>query len=70
MEVKNCNRSGCENIGCSRYSNKFGYLCEECFTELTYSNCYKIVDFMNSAKWSKMSQEFRKEALEKIFSNA
>jgi len=29
-----CQRSGCRNIMCDRYSHKYGYLCDDCFDEL------------------------------------
>jgi hypothetical protein len=34
MGVMHCNRKGCVHIMCDRYSEKFGYLCSECFDEL------------------------------------
>ncbi len=34
MGVLRCDRLGCENIMCDRYSPKYGYLCHECFDEL------------------------------------
>lgn len=34
MGVLHCNRKGCNNILCDRYSHKYGYICDECFEEL------------------------------------
>jgi len=34
MGVIPCDRVGCENIMCSRLSDRYGYLCWECFDEL------------------------------------
>ena len=34
MSVLACDRSGCPNIMCDRYSYDYGYLCRECFEEL------------------------------------
>jgi hypothetical protein len=34
MGVLACDRNGCENIMCDRYSHEFGYICEECFKRL------------------------------------
>ena len=34
MGVMTCNRNGCENIMCDYYSQKYGYICYECFNEL------------------------------------
>lgn len=33
-DAKKCNRRGCENVGCTRYSKRFGYICEDCYTDL------------------------------------
>ena len=34
MGVMTCYRAGCYNIMCGNYSSKYGYLCDECKTEL------------------------------------
>jgi hypothetical protein len=34
MGVMPCSRKGCENILCSKYSTKYGYICDSCFAEL------------------------------------
>ena len=34
MGVLECDRRGCENIMCDRFSHEYGYLCYECFNEL------------------------------------
>lgn len=34
MSVLRCDRNGCQNILCDRYSSKYGYICSECFHEL------------------------------------
>ena len=34
MGVLACDRSGCENVMCDRYSNTYGYICNSCFDEL------------------------------------
>jgi hypothetical protein len=34
MGVLACDRRGCKNIMCDRYSYKYGYICHECFEEL------------------------------------
>lgn len=33
--MKPCNRAGCYNVMCGRFSEAFGYLCDTCFNELT-----------------------------------
>lgn len=34
MGVMPCSREGCENILCSKYSTKYGYICDSCFEKL------------------------------------
>ncbi len=34
MGVLACDRSGCENVMCDRYSHEHGYICNECYDEL------------------------------------
>lgn len=34
MGVMRCSREGCKNIMCDRYSQEFGYICNDCFSEL------------------------------------
>lgn len=34
MGVMGCFRAGCDNVMCTRYSSKHGYICNECFEEL------------------------------------
>ena len=57
MGVMACNRDGCRNIMCTRHSHEFGYICDECFEELTdfllvKGECAKflIEEFMDSNK--------------------
>jgi len=35
MSVLACDRKGCSNIMCDRYSRRFKYICPSCFEELT-----------------------------------
>jgi hypothetical protein len=37
MSVLACDRAGCENIMCTRYSHEYGYICDDCFEELKKS---------------------------------
>ena len=46
MGVMPCNREGCENIMCGRYSSQYGYICDECFMELIALGTWDISDFM------------------------
>lgn len=34
MGTMQCNRAGCEEILCNRYSCDYGYICWDCFKEL------------------------------------
>ena len=38
MGVLECDRIGCENIMCDRYSHEYGYICNDCFDEMVLSN--------------------------------
>jgi len=49
MSVLACNRHGCDNIMCDRYSFTYGYLCWECYQELVNSG-KEISVFMDSMK--------------------
>ena len=44
-----CDRKGCENIMCDRYSLTHGYICYDCYEELINSD-KPIVVFMNTRK--------------------
>jgi len=49
MGALTCNRLGCNNVMCSRYSPTYGYLCNDCFEELVeYGLGVRIIDFMES----------------------
>ena len=51
MGVLPCDRVGCDNIMCDRYSHEYGYICNECFNELVSARVgYEIERFMNSRK--------------------
>ena len=51
MSVLQCNRWGCRNIMCDRYSSEHGYICDDCFHELaTAPHTISIYDFMWSDK--------------------
>lgn len=53
MSVLACSRHGCENVMCDRYSDTYGYICEECFSELEVLSAHNNIDiahFMQSKK--------------------
>jgi superfamily II helicase len=66
MSVLECDRNGCSNIMCDRFSYEYdSYICNECYNELLYSNL-SILDFMNSEKKEVVTID-RSEELEKVF---
>jgi hypothetical protein len=70
MGVLACDRKGCENIMCDRYSEVYGYICEECFEEFAQSDasCGDIVFFMHSRKTKLETHvEARRAFLNEIF---
>ena len=51
MGVLACDRRGCSNVMCNRYSIDFSYICGDCFDELSkYRYSINIKDFMDSRK--------------------
>lgn len=46
MGVLACNRKGCRNIMCDRYSSRYGYICNECFAELVAKRTLDVESFM------------------------
>lgn len=69
--VRSCNRLGCNNIMCSRYSYLYGYICNECFEELVLSR-KSIEEFMKTEKnLDKIFENMddRRNRLDKIFEN-
>lgn len=58
MGVMECNRLGCDNIMCQRYSSEFGYLCEECFYEMV-DRGLTVGNFMKTKKNDKLHNSFK-----------
>ena len=51
MGLMRCSRGNCERIMCDRHSNDHGYICDDCFEELTGKGVStNIDDFMGSKK--------------------
>jgi hypothetical protein len=68
MSVKQCDRRGCDNIMCDRYSVEHGYICDGCFSELSAKYGEDINDFMSfSVKPILGGVEFWKEIIEREF---
>ena len=71
MGVLACDRNGCENVMCDRYSQKFGYICNSCFEELLQSDIIDIGAFMNSEKVDrKLPFDIREKWLDEEFNKA
>ena len=60
MGVKECNRKGCENIMCDRYSTTFGYICNDCYEEMCCSGL-PIHIFMSMDKRKKPNYDYENE---------
>lgn len=68
MGVMACNRNGCDNIMCDRYSQKYGYICGQCFEELvTKYTTGCLSEFMESDKNETLNLDCNRYILEKIF---
>ena len=48
MGVMTCNRYECNHIMCDHYSEKHGYICHECLSDLKKVGPCSISDFMNT----------------------
>jgi hypothetical protein len=69
MSVLDCNRNGCHNIMCNRFSHEYGYICDNCFDELVESRLIDISAFMDSLEdgdVSKCRDEYRKLVSERF----
>jgi len=66
MGVLNCDRTGCENIMCDRYSDKYGYICWECFNELVAKKI-PVGDFMHTVKEDYEDSPYTEKFYDKIF---
>ena len=51
MSVMECSKNGCDSVMCDRHSNKYGYICYECFDTLKESRDISIEDFMSKPKY-------------------
>lgn len=65
MGVLQCDRLGCDNVMCDRLSQRYGYICWECFDELVTSGVFDVESFMGQRRdrTERPDQEF----YEKIF---
>ena len=61
MGVLTCDRAGCPNIMCHKYSRTYGYICNDCYDELRVAlinGTLTIDEFMAEPK-----REFAKDDL-------
>lgn len=57
MSVLQCDRRGCDNIMCDRYSGTYGCICSDCFDELcALGPEASISSFMYTPKTEKHSE--------------
>jgi hypothetical protein len=67
MGVRGCDRKDCIEILCDLYSNKYGYICDECFEELINTGAETNIEtFMKSNKINIKEAEARYSAVFKI----
>lgn len=62
MSVLACDRMGCTNIMCDRYSYEYGYLCNECFEELVDIGITNIEEFLDSEKSKENMDDVRRRS--------
>ncbi len=48
MGVMRCQRGTCSHILCDRYSDVFGYICDDCYDEMVFTGTTDIEGFMES----------------------
>ncbi len=48
--IMECDRKGCQNILCDRLSDRYGYICDECFDEMVATRLTDVAIFMRSKK--------------------
>ncbi len=66
MGVLSCDRPGCDNIMCDRYSGKHGYLCWECFNELVAKKI-PVSEFMRTIRAEEDENPYTEEFYNEIF---
>jgi len=67
MGVMPCRRFNCDSVMCSKYSNKYGYICDSCFAELSRSNL-SIEQFLITERQDDLSIGNRLDELNKEYS--
>ena len=66
MSVLACDRRGCTNIMCDRFSSSYGYICDDCFEQLVKSSL-TIAEFMSSSKEAEHVADCKLQACEEEF---
>ncbi len=57
MGVKQCDRNGCENVMSDYCSQKYGYLCADCFIEMKKLEI-SIQRFMSLPKYAEPNYDY------------
>ena len=57
MGSMQCYRNGCNNACCDRRSERFGYICYECFEQLKAIGSLDVEGFMASDKEVRINRE-------------
>lgn len=73
MSVMECQRRGCGNILCDKYSYEYGYICNSCFEEfvmVTEKRDYlDLGSFMESRKMTEKLHIDWREACDSLFND-
>lgn len=68
MGVLACSNRWCENVMCDRYSEDYGYICDDCFDVLVQLGpTTSVHDFMNSQRKHVNNYEASLAYFDKIF---
>ena len=60
MSVMSCSRGDCTRIMCDRHSEEYGYICNNCFEELTSKGVTtNVSEFMDSRSLGSNSEAAR-----------
>ena len=68
MGVRNCSRMNCQRILCDRYSDTFGYVCDNCFEELVEMGPLSNIDhLMGHQQKNGLPEKVSRDYFSKIF---
>jgi len=58
MSVVGCNRKGCKSPLCERYSEYYGYICNDCYKELQRGQVVSVADFMRTSPKASLKVDY------------